>query len=264
MGGGTHPPTVGAKETAPGARHTIFPPASRTDLDSADVERLVLAALAEDIGAGDRTSESVVDPAAQASAALILKEPGVACGLTVAAAVFQALDPELRFVSQTTDGDRIDEVPFQLARIEGNAQALLSAERTALNLLGRLSGIATLTRRYVDAVAGTGAEILDTRKTTPGLRTLEKHAVRCGGGRNHRFGLDDAILIKDNHLRLAPSLSEAVERARTTGLAVEVECETIDQVREALEAGADALLLDNMAMPSPWPGAESPSRPPAA
>jgi nicotinate-nucleotide pyrophosphorylase (carboxylating) len=228
---------------------TTFPSLERP-LDSADVERLVLAALAEDIGAGDRTSESVVDAAAQATAALILKEAGVACGLTVAAAVFLALDPELRFVSQATDGDRIDEVPFQLARIEGNAQALLSAERTALNLLGRLSGIATLTRRYVDAVAGTGAEILDTRKTTPGLRTLEKHAVRCGGGRNHRFGLDDAILIKDNHLRLAPSLSEAVERARTTGLAVEVECETIDQVREALEAGADALLLDNMAQPT--------------
>jgi nicotinate-nucleotide pyrophosphorylase (carboxylating) len=228
---------------------TAFPPIVRL-LEPTEVERLVHAALAEDLGAGDRTSESVVDGAATATAAVLLKEPGVVCGLSVVAAVFRAVDPDVRLVARATDGDRIEDVPFELARIEGNARALLAAERTALNLLGRLSGIATLTRRYVDAVAGTGAEILDTRKTTPGLRALEKHAVRCGGGRNHRSGLDDAVLIKDNHLRLAGSLAGAVERARQTGLAVEVECETLDQVREALDAGADAILLDNMAPPT--------------
>jgi nicotinate-nucleotide pyrophosphorylase (carboxylating) len=225
-----------------------FPPLERP-LDPADVEAVVRAALAEDLGAGDRTSESVIDAAATATAALLLKEPGVVSGLEVAAEVFRALDPGVRFAAQVSDGDRIDDVPCELARIEGNAQALLSAERTALNLLGRLSGIATLTRRYVDAVAGTGAEILDTRKTTPGLRALEKDAVRCAGGRNHRFGLDGAILIKDNHLRLAASLADAVEHCRRPGLVVEVECETIDQVNEALDAGADAILLDNMAPP---------------
>jgi nicotinate-nucleotide pyrophosphorylase (carboxylating) len=125
---------------------------------------------------------------------------------------------------------------------------VLTGERLALNLVGRLSGIATLTRRYVDAVAGTGAAVLDTRKTTPGLRALEKHAVRCGGGRNNRLRLDGAILIKDNHLRLAGSIGAAVERAKATGLPVEVECDALDQVRQALDAGADTILLDNMAL----------------
>src|SRR5207249_3709326 len=136
--------------------------------------------------------------------------------------------------------------PGPIARVEGPARAVLTGERLALNLLGRLSGIATITRRYVDAVAGTGAVILDTRKTTPGLRALEKHAVRCGGGENHRLGLYDAILIKDNHLRVAGSLRDAVARAQGHGVPVEVECDTLAQVREALGTAADRILLDNM------------------
>jgi nicotinate-nucleotide pyrophosphorylase (carboxylating) len=209
----------------------------------------VRAALDEDVGTGDITSRSVLDGQLRACASLLLEEPGVVCGLDVAGAAFLALDPRARLDALVTDGERIHSVPCELARVEGQARALLAAERTALNFLGRLSGIATLTRKYVDAVAGTGAEILDTRKTTPGLRRLEKYAVRAGGGRNHRAGLDDAVLIKDNHLRLAGSLAAAVRRARESGAPVEVECETLAQVEEALEAGADALLLDNMPLP---------------
>jgi nicotinate-nucleotide pyrophosphorylase (carboxylating) len=138
--------------------------------------------------------------------------------------------------------------PCELARLEAQARAVLTGERLALNLLGRLSGIATLTRRFVDAVAGTDAVILDTRKTTPGLRALEKEAVRLGGGANHRLGLDDAVLVKDNHLALVPGVGAAVTAARATGLAVEIECESLQQVRDALEAGADRVLLDNMTL----------------
>jgi nicotinate-nucleotide pyrophosphorylase (carboxylating) len=212
------------------------------------LEQLAREALAEDVGSGDVTSEGVVGEAATARAAILVKRPGVVCGLDAAAAVFRAVDPDVSFEALAADGDRIDDVPADVAHIEGPARALLTGERTALNLLGRLSGIATLTRRYVDAVGGTGAEILDTRKTTPGLRGLEKHAVRCGGGRNHRFGLDDGILIKDNHLRLAGGVRAAVERIRATAteLEVEVEAETLDDVREAIAAGADIVLLDNM------------------
>jgi nicotinate-nucleotide pyrophosphorylase (carboxylating) len=201
--------------------------------------------LAEDVGAGDLTSLSVVDEAATCEARVLLKEPGVVCGLAAAADVFAALGARLEPLAE--EGARLE--PTEIARIDGAARAVLTGERTALNLLGRLSGIATLTRRYVDAVAGTGAQILDTRKTTPGLRALEKHAVACGGGRNHRLGLYDAILIKDNHLRLAGSITGAVSRARTAGVPVEVECETLDQLREALAAGADRILLDNMSLP---------------
>jgi nicotinate-nucleotide pyrophosphorylase (carboxylating) len=168
-------------------------------------------------------------------------------GLAAAEAVFRALDPEARFEPLAADGDRIETAPTVLARIEGSARTVLTGERTALNLLGRLCGIATLTRQYVDAVAGTGAVILDTRKTTPGLRALEKEAVLHGGGQNHRLGLYDAILVKDNHLRLAGCIAAAVERLRSASpLPVEVEAETLAQVREALEAGADRILLDNM------------------
>jgi nicotinate-nucleotide pyrophosphorylase (carboxylating) len=214
-----------------------------------DLERIVREALVEDVGNGDVTSDGVVGEDATAQAVLLVKRPGVVCGLDAAEAVFRALDPGVRFQALAADGDRIEDVPAEVARVEGSARALLTGERTALNLLGRLSGIATLTRRYVDAVNSTRAEILDTRKTTPGLRGLEKHAVRCGGGRNHRFGLDDGILIKDNHLRLAGGVRAAVERIRATGteLPVEVEAETLDDVREALAAGADIVLLDNMA-----------------
>jgi nicotinate-nucleotide pyrophosphorylase (carboxylating) len=206
----------------------------------------VRAYLAEDVGEGDLTSASVVPEGATLRASLLLKERGVVCGLGVAESVFRELDPDVRFEPLVADGD---EARGEVARVEGNARALLTGERTALNLLGRLSGVATLTRRYVDAVAGTGATVLDTRKTTPGLRALEKLAVRCGGGENHRFGLYDGILIKDNHLRLAGGIAAAVHAAGGQGVPVEVECETLADVREAVEAGADIVLLDNMTPP---------------
>jgi nicotinate-nucleotide pyrophosphorylase (carboxylating) len=203
----------------------------------------VRAFLAEDLGDGDVTSDSVVPEDAQLEASLLLKEHGVLCGLELAEAVFRELDPDVEFRPLAHDGEVTS---GEVARVSGRARALLSGERTALNLLGRLSGIATLTRRYVDAVAGTGAKILDTRKTTPGLRALEKLAVRTGGGANHRFGLFDAVLIKDNHIALFGGIAGSVARARETGLPVEVECETLGDVRAALEAGADTILLDNM------------------
>ena len=185
---------------------------------------------------------------------LLLKADGVVAGLPVAVAAIRALDPNADIELLSRDGDRLDgsSAPLPLGRIEASASALLTAERTALNLLGRLSGIATLTRRYVDAVAGTGAVILDTRKTTPGLRVLEKYAVRCGGGTNHRLGLFDAILIKDNHLALGGHrIADAIAAARRSDasgarLPVEVEAESFDDVREALDGGADQILLDNM------------------
>jgi nicotinate-nucleotide pyrophosphorylase (carboxylating) len=201
--------------------------------------------LAEDVGAGDLTSLAVIDADATCDARILLKEPGVVCGLEAAAEVFARLGARLEPL--VAEGETV--APGPIARVEGRARAVLTGERTALNVLGRLSGIATLTRRYVDAVAGTGAVILDTRKTTPGLRVLEKHAVACGGGRNHRFGLYDAILIKDNHLRLAGPIADAVQRAKGAGGPVEVECDTLAEVREALAAGADRILLDNMSLP---------------
>jgi nicotinate-nucleotide pyrophosphorylase (carboxylating) len=210
------------------------------------VERVVLAALAEDIGAGDVTTEATVAAEAVGTAELLVKEAGVVCGLRVAETAFRALDPEIRFEALVSDGDDV-EPSAVVVRMTGSERAILTAERVALNFLGRLSGIATLTRRYVEAVEGTGATVLDTRKTTPGLRALEKHAVAAGGGRNHRFGLDDAVLIKDNHLRAAGSIAAAVTLVRAaTDLPVEVECETLVQVGEALDAGVDAILLDNM------------------
>jgi nicotinate-nucleotide pyrophosphorylase (carboxylating) len=212
------------------------------------LERIVHAALAEDIGAGDVTTEATVSADAVGAAELLVKEPGVVCGLRVAEATFRALDPDVRFEALAAEGDVV-EPPAVVARVTGSERAILTGERVALNFVGRLSGIATLTRRYVDAVEGTGAAVLDTRKTTPGLRALEKHAVAAGGGKNHRFGLDDAVLVKDNHLRAAGSLPAAVELVRaSTDLPVEVECETLAQVAEALEVGVDAILLDNMTL----------------
>ena len=213
------------------------------------LERAVLAALAEDIGAGDVTTEATVPEDAVGTAELLVKERGVVCGLRAAESTFRALDPDIRFEAFASDGDVVDEPPAVVARVTGSERAILTGERVALNFLGRLSGIATSTRTYVDAVDGTGAAVLDTRKTTPGLRALEKHAVACGGGRNHRFGLDDAVLIKDNHLRAAGSVAHAVELVRAASdLPIEVECDTLDQVGEALELGVDAILLDNMAL----------------
>ena len=203
----------------------------------------VRAFLTEDLGDGDVTTESVVPADALLAASLLLK---VVCGLEVADAVFRELDPDVAFEPLRHDGDV---ARGEIARVSGNARALLTGERTALNLLGRLSGIATLTRRFVDAVEGTGATILDTRKTTPGLRVLEKLAVRTGGGTNHRFGLYDGVLIKDNHVRLGGGIAPSVRKAKETGLPVEVECETLDDVHAALEVSADVLLLDNMSVP---------------
>lgn len=210
------------------------------------LERLAYAALAEDVGEGDVTTEAVVDADATGSALILLKEPGVVCGLGIVEAVFHALDEEVEVEAFVDEGSLV-ESGTAVARLTGPLRAILTGERTALNFLGRLCGIATLTRRYVDAVESTGVAILDTRKTTPGLRVLEKHAVAVGGGRNHRLGLDDGVLIKDNHLRAAGSIREAVESAReATHLPVEVECDTIEQVSQALDAGADSILLDNM------------------
>ena len=212
------------------------------------VERVVHAALAEDIGAGDVTTDATIPADAVGVADLLVKEAGVVCGVRVAETTFRALDPDIRFEAIASDGDFV-EPPALVARISGSERAILTGERVALNFLGRLSGIATLTRRYVDALEGTGTTVLDTRKTTPGLRELEKYAVACGGGRNHRFGLDDAVLVKDNPLRAAGSVPAAVELVRAaTALPIELECDTLDQVAEALAVGVDAILLDNMSL----------------
>lgn len=216
-----------------------------------ELERIVALALAEDIGRGDATSRAIVDPGERGRATVSFRAPGVVCGLPVVAEVFRQIDRSTAVVVLVPEGTRLD-APAPVARIEGATLALLAGERVALNFVARLAAVATLTRRYVDAIAGTRARILDTRKTTPGLRSLEKYAVRVGGGRNHRLGLDDGILIKDNHIAFAGSIGEAVRRARAAaplGLRVEVETETLDDVREALGAGADMLLLDNMSAP---------------
>jgi nicotinate-nucleotide pyrophosphorylase (carboxylating) len=213
----------------------------RTELD-----RVVATALAEDVGEGDLTTDGVVPAGARCRAELLVKEPGVLCGVTAAARVFQTLDPAVAVEPLVEEGARL-EGPVAAARLEGPARAILTGERTALNLLGRLSGIATLTSRYVGTVKGTRARILDTRKTTPGLRALERYAVRCGGGTNHRFGLHDAILLKENHLRIAGGIGRATAAlSARNGTFLEVEAETLDEVREAIEAGVDRILLDNM------------------
>jgi nicotinate-nucleotide pyrophosphorylase (carboxylating) len=213
---------------------------------SETLERVVRDALAEDVGTGDATTDPLFDASAVGAAELLVKERGIVCGLAGAEAVFRSLDGAVEFEPLARDGDLVE--PRAVARVEGRLRALLTGERTALNLLGRLSGVATLTRRYADAVTGTGACILDTRKTTPGLRELEKYAVACGGGTNHRRGLYDAILVKDNHIRLAGGIGAAVERFRGAGtvLEIQVEAETLDDVREALTLGVDSILLDNM------------------
>ena len=212
-------------------------------------EPLLRLALAEDLGrAGDITTEATIPAGAVASARLVARSGGSIAGLPMAERVFALLDPAVRFESRVSDGDVV-EAKTTLARISGPARAILTGERTALNLLGHLSGVATATRALVRAVAGTHAAIVCTRKTTPGLRALEKYAVRCGGGANHRFGLDDAVLIKDNHLVGAGGVAPAIERARAAvGHLVKIECEvqTVAQLEEALAARADVILLDNM------------------
>ena len=218
------------------------------ELTQDDIDRVVAAALAEDIGSGDATTLALVPADARCRAEILLKEPGVVCGIPVAAAVFQALDPSVTVEATLEEGSAVSDVPAVVAVIEGPARAVLSGERVALNLVGRLCGIASLTRRFAELTEGTPTRILDTRKTTPGLRALEKYAVRCGGGTNHRAGLYDGILIKDNHIRVAGGIAEALGALNGdgAGLPVEIEADTIDQVREAVDAGAPRILLDNM------------------
>jgi nicotinate-nucleotide pyrophosphorylase (carboxylating) len=213
------------------------------------VESAVKAALDEDLGiAGDVTTNATIPQGTRCEAAIVARQSGVVAGLALAEASFRALDPEVAISREKADGDAVKEGQ-SLLRISGDARAVLSAERVALNFLGRLSGIATLTRRYVDAVAGTHAKIVDTRKTTPGLRAFEKHAVRCGGGHNHRVGLFDAVLIKDNHIVAAGSITAAIRAARAAAghtLKIEVEVDTLEQLSAALEEKIDCVLLDNM------------------
>ena len=213
------------------------------------VEQAVATALEEDLGGvGDITTNAIIPPDAQGDASIIVRKPGVIAGLDLAAASFKSLDPDVRFTRIVEDGSKV-EAGATIARIAGKTRALLTGERTALNFFGRLSGIATLTAGYVAAVEGTHAKIVETRKTTPGLRALEKYAVRCGGGTNHRFGLYDAVLVKDNHIAAAGGLAEALNAVRTAVghlVKIEVEVDTLDQLENVLRFPIDAVLLDNM------------------
>jgi nicotinate-nucleotide pyrophosphorylase (carboxylating) len=215
---------------------------------TAALDGVIDRALAEDAGRGDPTTDAIVPQDLETIASLVLRESGILCGLDVALEVVRRLDPDAEMEVLVPDGTKVVDAPVIVARIRASARALLTAERTALNLLQRLSGIATATGRYVAAVDGTGAEILDTRKTAPGLRELDKLAVACGGGTNHRSDLGAAILIKDNHVALAGGVAHAVRAARAArpDLHVQVEADTLDQLREAIAAGADSVLLDNM------------------
>ena len=241
------PATAGDSASSAGAatssRRQIRPP------DPEAVARVVAAALAEDLALGDPTTDGLFAPEATAVMSLLVKEPGTVCGLPVVAAVFAALDPAVVVTASVTDGDRLA-APQEIARVTGPTRAILSGERTALNLLGRLSGIATLTSRCAAELEGTGATLLDTRKTTAGLRELEKYAVRCGGGTNHRLNLGEALLVKDNHLRLAGGIAPAVAALHLAAprLRLEVEAETLEDVRAALDAGVNRILLDNMSI----------------
>jgi nicotinate-nucleotide pyrophosphorylase (carboxylating) len=208
---------------------------------------LVERALAEDLGPGDVTSEATLPADAKHAAVIEARQDLVVCGLPVARAVFRAVDPTLRFTPERAEGERVA-AGGVLATVEGSTRSILAAERTALNFLGRLCGVATLTHRYVDAVAGTRARIVDTRKTLPGWRVLDKYAVAVGGGVNHRMGLFDAMLVKDNHVAAAGGVAEATRRARAGGpphLHLQVEVESLEDAVAAADAGADSLLLDN-------------------
>ncbi len=229
----------------------MSPPA----LPGFDAEAFVQATLAEDLGGrvsveGDVTAMAAIPAGAMLSAVLAARQPLVPAGLWLVPAFFRALDPDCDCTALAADGEPVT-AGTALMRMRGNARALLAAERSALNTLQHLSGIATLTRQHVDAIAGTGATLLDTRKTLPGLRALEKHAVRMGGGCNHRMGLFDAPMVKDNHIAAAGSVTAAVAACKAAGLAnITVEVDRLDQIEEALAAGADRLLLDNMDVPT--------------
>ena len=218
-----------------------------------EIESLIDRALSEDLSIGDPTCEALIPPGLRARAVMVAKTEGVLAGVDVALAVFRRVDPTLEACARLTDGSALSPGD-EIAAVSGSATAIMMAERTALNFAQRMSGIATATRRYVDAVAGHDVRIVDTRKTTPGLRTLDKYAVRCGGGHNHRRNLGDGILIKDNHIQALRdaglSLADVVRRAYANAphtVRVEVEVESVEEAREALDAGAEILLLDNMA-----------------
>lgn len=212
------------------------------------IKDIVLKALEEDMGDGDVTTDSIVPPDKRGYGRFVAKEKGIIAGLQVAKAAFLTLDDQVQFETMVNDGERV-EAGKVIATVEGKGRALLRAERVALNFLQRISGIASLTRQFVDAIRGTSAVILDTRKTAPGLRAFDKWAVLLGGGQNHRFGLFDMVLIKDNHIRIAGSITEAVSRVRTgvgDGFEIEVEIRNINELREALELKVDRIMLDNM------------------
>lgn len=215
--------------------------------DNFSLSEFVQRVLAEDLGTGDVTSDAIIAKDARFTAEMNARQALVVAGLEIAAAFFRALDENVQVEQLIKDGTRVER-GTTLMRLDGNARSMLAAERSALNTLQHLSGIATLTRQYVDAIDGTGTVLLDTRKTIPGLRVLEKFASRMGGAQNHRMRLDDGVLIKDNHVAVCGSVAEAVRRAKAaaTGLEVQVEVDRIDQIEPALAAGADRLLLDNM------------------
>lgn len=213
-------------------------------------DEILTRALREDIGTGDITTMSTVEPERRIMGRFVAKEEGILCGTQIAARVFALLDPEVQTRFTVREGERVEKGQV-IGTVEGNARSILSGERVALNFLQHLSGIATKTRSLVEQVKGTKAKIADTRKTTPGLRTLEKYAVRIGGGRNHRFHLADGLMIKDNHIKASGGITQAVEAARAAAphtLKIEVEVESFSQLREALAAGADIIMLDNMSL----------------
>jgi len=213
-----------------------------------EIDEIIELALKEDLSAGDITSESLIPSKSRSAAIILAKEEGVLAGIDVARRVFETIDSSLRFERRFEDGQMFKKND-SLAKIEGNSVLILKGERTALNFLQRMSGIAAKTRKFVQAVEGTKTKILDTRKTTPGLRVLEKYAVKIGGGENHRFNLSEMVLIKDNHLQIVGSVSEAVSRAKEKvgkGIRIEVETKSLDEVKEAVQSGADIVMLDNM------------------
>ena len=214
------------------------------------VNRMIDQWLAEDIGHGDITSQTMVDADARAAFNMNARQPLSVAGIEVAAACFRRYDPEVKVEILVKDGDQVA-AKTTLLKVQGKARSLLTVERTALNIVQHLSGIATETARWMNLLKGTKAKLIDTRKTTPGLRALQKHAVICGGGANHRLGLDSGVMIKDNHIAVCGSIAKAVERARAGApslVKIEVECDRLDQVREALAAKADVIMLDNMSL----------------
>lgn len=221
-------------------------PVTNFPLDMAEVNTFIDIAFAEDIGSGDITAETVIPENATLAATMNAREDMVLAGLPLLPPIVKRLDPDANIIATMVDGAQL-KAGDKIATINASARALLSAERTALNIMQHMSGIATLTRTYVDAINGTNTVLLDTRKTTPGLRKLDKYATACGGARNHRMGLFDAIMVKDNHIAVAGSISQAVQAAIAAGQTkIQVECDTLAQVSEAVEAGATSLLLDNM------------------